>query len=336
MQILAETFDFMRRVLHMSYRDMSDTFAQWNASKLNSFLVEVTAEVLRKQDAETGKPLVEMVLDKAAQKGTGKWTSQVAMDLGVPIPTIDAAVAMRQISAQKETRIKMAERFGSQAPTAKRGETHGEAVTSAPLHDAKAERALEDVKTQASEQQTGARNDKPAQTIDLKLSKSDEIQEEFAADLESWLEKLEDALMSSFVVTYAQGLSLLQVASKEKGLGVDLAEVAKIWRGGCIIRSSLLEDMRAAYASNPDLPNLMLDERFAATLVENCPDLHEVVGRLSQSRVPSLALSSAVAYFEAFRSDRLPANLIQAQRDYFGAHTYQRTDREGVFHTEDW
>jgi 6-phosphogluconate dehydrogenase len=336
MQILAETYDFMRRVLLMDYREMSNTFARWNSSKLNSFLVEVTAEVLRKEDAESGKPLVEMILDKAAQKGTGKWTSQVAMDLGVPIPTIDGAVSMRQISAQKETRAKLAERFGATIPEAKKGEAFGEAVSSVSLHDMKAELARQDVKTPASEQQKDVENLNVESLSGQKLSKSEEVREEFGADLAQWLEKLKNALISSFVVTYAQGLSLLEVASVEKQFGVDIAEVARIWRGGCIIRSALLEDMRAAYADNPTLPNLMLDERFASTLAENCRDLHEIVGRFSQSRVPSLCLSSAVAYFEAFRSSRLPANLIQAQRDYFGAHTYQRVDREGVFHTEDW
>jgi len=335
MQILAETYDFMRRVLRMNYSDMSETFAEWNSSKLNSFLVEVTAEVLGKEDSETGKPLVEMILDKAAQKGTGKWTSQVAMDLGVPIPTIDAAVAMRQISAQKETRIQMSERFGGDVPEAEQGEAAGGTVTSTPQYDQKAQLARDEVKTLASEHQKQSASEISRVTYQ-KLSQSEEIRDVFSADLEVWLEKLKNALVASFIVTYSQGMSLLQVASKEKEFGVNLSEVAKIWRGGCIIRSALLEDMRSAYAAEPDLPNLMLNQRFASALADHCPDMHEVVGKFAQSRVPSLALSSAVAYFEAFRSSRLPANLIQAQRDFFGAHTYQRVDKEGVFHTEDW
>lgn len=277
MQILAETYDFMLRVLKMDYREMSDTFARWNNTELNSFLVEITADVLNKEDAETGKALVEMVLDKAAQKGTGKWTSQAAMDLGVPIPTIDSAVSMRQISAQKEIRVAISEMLG---------------------------------------QKTFPETDN--------------------ADRVTSLEQLKNTLLSSFIITYAQGLSLLQVASVEKKYGLDLAEIAKIWRGGCIIRSALLEQMRAAFAAEPDLPNLILNDDFARILVQNSSDWHTIIGEFSRSRIPSLCLSSALSYFEAFRSTRLPANLIQAQRDFFGAHTYQRTDKEGVFHTPDW
>ncbi len=336
MQILAETYDYMLRVLKMDYRQMSDTFASWNGTELNSFLVEVTADVLQKVDAETGKPLVELVLDKAAQKGTGKWTSQAAMDLGVPIPTIDSAVSMRQISAQKETRMLIAKKFGSQAPGGDGTlQSHGETVTSEPQHDMKARLAREDVKTDASEQHSrNIGSDEAAEA-------GDTVARPHAADDRSYgtdadLGRLKNALLASFIVTYAQGLSLLQVASEEKNFGLDLSEIARIWRGGCIIRSALLEDMRKAFSENTDLPNLILDGTFAELLDANRRDWHAVVGEFSASRVPSLCLSSALAYFEAFRSVRLPANLIQAQRDYFGAHTYQRTDKEGVFHTPDW
>jgi 6-phosphogluconate dehydrogenase len=277
MQILAETYDFMHRVLKMDYRQMSETFARWNGAELNSFLVEITAEVLKKTDAETGKPLVEMVLDKAAQKGTGKWTSQAAMDFGVPIPTIDSAVSMRQISAQKETRLLIAKKFDGQS-------SPGEA----------------------------------------------------AEDFDRSIEALKNTLLASFITTYAQGMSLLQTVSTEKEYGLNLAEIAKIWRGGCIIRSALLEEMRRAFAENPDLPNLMLDDKFAEILSNNREDWRAINAKFAESRIPSLCLSSALAYFDAFRSERLPANLIQAQRDFFGAHTYQRTDKEGVFHTPDW
>jgi 6-phosphogluconate dehydrogenase len=142
--------------------------------------------------------------------------------------------------------------------------------------------------------------------------------------------------LSSFIVTYAQGLSLLQIASEEKKYGYNIAEIAKIWRGGCIIRSALLDKMCAAYSADPQLPNLIVNDEFATYLVTNCPDWHDIVGKFSRSRIPSLCLSSGLSYFEAFRSERLPANLIQAQRDFFGAHTYQRTDKEGIFHTPDW
>jgi 6-phosphogluconate dehydrogenase len=340
MQILAETYDFMLRVLKMDYREMSDTFSKWNNTDLNSFLVEITVEVLKKEDAETGKALVEMVLDKAAQKGTGKWTSQAAMDLGVPIPTIDSAVSMRQISAQKEVRVKIAEKIGCKAfPESQQQQTNGETVSSQLETGPKAARAEREVETDASIQHgdSGARSGTPDGNVSrAKLSQTAEVRSEFNADRERSLEKLKNTLLSSFIITYAQGLSLLQVASVEKQYGLNLAEIAKIWRGGCIIRSALLEQMRAAFAAEPDLPNLILSDDFAQILVDNSSDWHTIIGEFSRSRIPSLCLSSALSYFEAFRSNRLPANLIQAQRDFFGAHTYQRTDKEGVFHTPDW
>jgi 6-phosphogluconate dehydrogenase len=147
---------------------------------------------------------------------------------------------------------------------------------------------------------------------------------------------MKTALLSSFVITYAQGLSLLQAASIEKNYDLNLAEIAKIWRGGCIIRSALLEEMRRAFAANPELPNLILDDSFAEILNRHREDWREIVEKFAASRVPALCLSSALQYFDAFRSERLPANLIQAQRDFFGAHTYQRIDEEGIFHTPDW
>lgn len=343
MQILAETYDFMFRVLKMDYAEMSKTFAHWNNSELNSFLVEITAEVLKKTDAETGKPLVEMVLDKAAQKGTGKWTSQAAMDFGVPIPTIDSAVSMRQISAQKEVRVLIAKKYDSQfSVDGGQLSANGESVSSEPQHDMKAQLAKEEVKTEVSEnQQESIGNLELNEAKDTFENKSDkiknsELREECSADFEHFIEKLKNTLLSSFIVTYAQGLSLLQTVSTEKEYGLDLAEISKIWRGGCIIRSTLLEEMRNAFANNPELPNLILDDSFAEILNKNREDWREVNEKFIESRVPSLCLSSTLAYFDAFRSERLPANLIQAQRDFFGAHTYQRVDKEGVFHTPDW
>jgi 6-phosphogluconate dehydrogenase len=294
MQILAETFDFMNRVLKMDYAEMSKTFGEWNNAELNSFLVEITAEVLKKTDVETGKPLVEMVLDKAAQKGTGKWTSQAAMDFGVPIPTIDSAVSMRQISAQKETRLLIAKKYGSKTPSEEhQHESHGETV----------------------------------------LNSSDNSKNE---DFDRFIEKLKNALLASFITTYAQGMSLLQTVSTEKDYGLNLSEIAKIWRGGCIIRSALLEEMRRAFAENPDLPNLLLDDKFAEIISGNREDWRVINAKFAESRIPALCFVSSMNYFGAFRSERLPANLIQAQRDFFGAHTYQRIDKEGIFHTPDW
>lgn len=273
MQIIAETYDFMRRVLKMDDAACSQTFAEWNSGELNSFLIEITAEVLRKIDPDTGNPLVEMILDEAAQKGTGKWTSQAAMDFGVPIPTIDSAVSMRQISAQKELRVEIAAKYPA-----------------------------------------------PEAAFDSAVS----------------LASLKNALLNSFVVIYAQGLALLQTASVEKGYGLNLSEIAKIWRGGCIIRSALLEEMRRAFADKPDLANLMLDDDFAKILKENREDWRLVIEEFAKNRIPAMCFASSMNYFGAFRTERLPANLIQAQRDFFGAHTYKRTDKEGTFHTPDW
>jgi 6-phosphogluconate dehydrogenase len=344
MQILAETYDFMLRVLQLNYDEMSETFARWNDSELNSFLVEITADVLDRIDAETGKPLVEMVLDKAAQKGTGKWTSQAAMDFGVPIPTIDSAVAMRQISAQKEARVLIAQKYGCQPlPEARHlHTTDGQTVTSEPLFDMKAARAAREVETVVA---THHKATLPTSTIkNLQATvehaggtnKNAELRREFSAQTEAFLEALKNALLNSFITTYAQGLSLLQTVSVEKNYGLNLSEIAKIWRGGCIIRSALLEEMRRAYAECPTLPNLILDDKFAEILNARRENWRSIVEKFTESRVPALCLSSALAYFDAFRSERLPANLIQAQRDFFGAHTYQRTDKEGIFHTPDW
>ncbi|MGI8885000.1 MAG: NADP-dependent phosphogluconate dehydrogenase [Pyrinomonadaceae bacterium] len=348
MQILAETYDFLHRVMKLNYAQMSEIFAEWNNTKLNSFLVEITAEALKKADAKTGKPLVEMILDKAGQKGTGKWTSQVAMDYGVPVPTIDSAVSMRQISAQKEVRLLIAEKYGSlTVPTENDGAN--ETVSSEKLpHNLKHDIEKRSMETPISRlqkqtvgeikqnEQTAAENtnsaaNAPNQTeFDPLLNETiDETEQEF-------LGKLKNALLASFVITYAQGLSLLQTASIEKKYNLNLSEIAKIWRGGCIIRSALLEDMRRAFAENPDLPNLILDDKFAEILNAQREDWRAIVEKFAASRIPALCLSSALQYFDAFRSERLPANLIQAQRDFFGAHTYQRIDEEGVFHTPDW
>jgi 6-phosphogluconate dehydrogenase len=343
MQILAETYDFMRRVLNMNYDQMSSTFAAWNDSELNSFLVEITAEVLRKSDAETGQPLVEMIQDQAAQKGTGKWTSQAAMDLGVPIPTIDSAVSMRQISAQKQTRVLISKKFGTLEPARREAPAAGSSVVSSvPQFDAKAQRASQEVKTTVSEHHEEQMSGKSVVEAEFPVADSEpgitheNVKKDVRENLDQFVGELKNALLCSFIVTYAQGMSMLQTASKESGYGLDLSDIAKIWRGGCIIRSALLEEMRRAFAENPELPNLMLDDKFAEILSENRSDWRTIAAKFSAVRIPAASLSASLAYFDAFRSERLPANLIQAQRDYFGAHTYQRTDKEGIFHTPDW
>jgi 6-phosphogluconate dehydrogenase len=206
----------------------------------------------------------------------------------------------------------------------------------------KAALAAEEVKTVVSEQQDasiGSQEHQNAEQIvayPADSAKNREIREECAEDFEQFIEELKNALLASFITTYAQGMSLLQTVSTEKEYGLNLSEIARIWRGGCIIRSALLEEMRRAFAENADLPNLLLDDKFAEILSRNREDWRSINSKFAESRIPSLCLSTALAYFDAFRSERLPANLIQAQRDYFGAHTYQRIDKEGVFHTPDW
>ncbi|KXK03281.1 MAG: 6-phosphogluconate dehydrogenase [Acidobacteria bacterium OLB17] len=273
MQIIAETYDHFRRVKGYDAAKIGEIFAKWNTTELNSFLIEITSTVLRRVDAETGRFLVDLVLDEAGQKGTGKWTSQAALDLGIPIPTIDSAVSMRQISALRPVRNAVGDCFGS------------DLADRTPL-----------------------------------LSDED----------------LHDALTAAFIMTYAQGMSLLRAASSELAYGIDLAEVAKIWRGGCIIRSALLEEMRRAYSRDAELENLLTDAQFADVLKRHTSSLRKMISACSQHGIAALCLGSCLSYFDAFRAEKLPANLIQAQRDLFGAHTYKRVDKEGTFHTPDW
>ena len=271
MQVICETYDLLNRGLGLSYTEMADVFGEWNKAELSSFLIEITETVLRKVDHKTGKPLVEMILDTAGQKGTGKWTSQVALDFGVPIPTIDSAVTMRQLSAMKKQRKEFSAKIQSSNSSVQ---------------------------------------------IEIKT--------------------LKNALFASFIITYGQGLSLLSVASIEKSYDLNLAEISKIWRGGCIIRATLLEEFRQVFSKNPKLENILFDREFIDDLKGNLDDLRKVVEISAQNGFPNYCLMSSLAYFDALSSERLPANLLQAQRDYFGAHTYQRLDSEGTFHTPDW
>lgn len=270
MQLIAESYDLMKRGQAMSSPEIGNVFADWSRRELNSFLIEITSTVLSRTDEETGRPLVDMILDTAGQKGTGKWTSQAAMDMGVPIPTIDSAVTMRQISARKDIRLRMA------------GTDSNKASASVSLDD------------------------------------------------------LRIGLYLAFIVTYAQGLSLLTAASNDRSYGLNLSEVARIWRGGCIIRSSLLENIREAFTTDPGLENLLLDDNFSFKLEEGISSLRRVVEGFVAAEIPAMCFSATLAYIDAFRTARLPANLIQAQRDHFGAHTYQRVDKEGTFHTDNW
>lgn len=271
MQLICEVYGLMGRGMNIAPGEMAGIFEEWNKGELSSFLIEITGKILRKVDEKTGKPLIDVILDTAGQKGTGKWASQAALDLGVPVPTIDSAVAMRQVSSLKAARVLFSRKAGAKA-----GAVSG----------------------------IGA-------------------------------EGLRDALYAAFIICYAQGLALISVASKEKGYGVDLAEVSRIWRGGCIIRASLLEDIRKAFAAVPELENILFNDDLANLIAPKIAWLRKAVAESARAGFPSLCMMSSLAYFDALRSERLPANMLQAQRDLFGAHTYQRIDSEGIFHT-DW
>jgi 6-phosphogluconate dehydrogenase len=273
MQLIAEIYDILHRGVGLTNSELADLFAEWNQGELQSYLIEITADILRYMDEEMGMPLVDYILDEAAQKGTGKWTSQNALDVGAPIPTINAAVESRILSSLKLQRV------------------------------------------QASKIINGP-----------KL--------EYKGDRQRMVEAARDALYASKITSYAQGMGLLKIASDEYEYGLNLTDIAKIWRAGCIIRARLLGDVMDAYQRNPDLVNLLLDDTFR-TEVENRQEAWRYVIQTAIGMgIPVLAMSASLAYFDAYRTERLPANLTQAQRDYFGAHTYRRIDREGSFHTE--
>ncbi|MEM1216753.1 MAG: NADP-dependent phosphogluconate dehydrogenase, partial [Bacteroidota bacterium] len=273
MQLIAEACDLLRQVGGLDNAAIHEVLTGWNQGPLQSFLIEITATIFAQQDDQKEGYLVDAILDKAKQKGTGKWTSQSAMDLGVPVPTIDAAVTMRGLSSFWEFRQEAAKVYG----------------------------------------------DTPA---------------EKAENTEAFTKQLEQALLFAFILTYAQGLHLLATASKEMDLNLRLADTAKIWRGGCIIRAELLEDIRQAYAAQPDLVNLMDSSVFRGRLKTLLPSATAVNQVAVTNGIPLLALASALHYFEALRTARLPLNVVQAQRDFFGAHTYERLDADGKFHTE--
>ena len=272
MQLTAEIYDLLKTAGGMDNPAMADAFASWDAGRLQSFLVEISAEILAKEDSLEAGFLVDRILDKAKQKGTGKWTSQNGMDLGIPVPTIDMAVSMRQISALKDQR-EQAER----------------------------------------------------------LYAKKEVEGWKAEDL---VPKAEAALYFAFIATYAQGMHLLSEASRAYEYDLNLADISKIWRAGCIIRAGLLAEMADAFEADSQIENILLSPTFVPVVKECLPALREVVSYSAGQGLPLPCLSSALSYFDSLTSGRLPLNLVQAQRDYFGSHTYERTDREGIFHTE--
>lgn len=273
MQLLAEAYDILKQVGGLNNKELQKTFEDYNNGRLQSFLVEITASIFKQKDDVGRGMLIDKILDKAKQKGTGKWTSQNAMDFGIPMPTIDAAVTMRGISSQKQERVAASKK------------------------------------------------------LRVKASKD-------KADKETLVKEIEDALFFAFITAYAQGLALLTDANKEKKFGLDMEATARIWRGGCIIRAAILEDIRKAYQADEDLPNLMVDKRFAKYLKGTQDSVRTVVKLAIDAGIPSLGFSASLAYFDAYRAARLPLNLTQAQRDHFGSHTYERLDKDGVFHTE--
>ena len=273
MQLIAEAYDILHRALQLSNVELADIFTDWNRGELQSYLIEITSHIFTKIDEETGQPLVDLILDEAQQKGTGKWTSQNALDIGVPTPTINAAVESRIISALKAERVAASQ------------------VLPGP-------------------------------------------QAVFQGDRLALINAVRDALYMAKICSYAQGMALLRTASREYGYDLQNGEIAAIWRGGCIIRAQFLNRIREAYRRNPVLPNLLLDDGFKSDVANRQSALRYVVTTATQLGIPCLALASALSYFDAYRSARLPANLTQAQRDYFGAHTFQRTDKEGTFHAQ--
>jgi len=272
MQLISEVYDIMKRGYNLDDTTIQKVFEDWNHSELESYLIEITGHILKKKDTD-GQNLINVISDWAKSKGTGKWTSQNAMDLEVPLPTVDAAVAMRDMSKNKPERIQAAAKLIWNA-------------------------------------------------------------EQTKTDVPAAIEELKGALHFSILITYAQGLALLTKASAEYNYELNLETIAKIWRGGCIIRAVALEDFRQAYAKNGDLQNILLDDTIAATLNEKQSNIRNTVQFAVQKGIPIAGLMNSLAYFDAYRSEKLPTNLIQALRDYFGAHTYERTDTNGTFHTE--
>ena len=279
MQLIAEAYDIMRRALKLSAAEMADIFATWNEGPLASYLIEITAEVLSFIDPDTGTPLVDLILDTAQQKGTGRWTSQNALELASPIPTIDAAVFARTMSSMKEKRV----------------------AASAVLH--------------------GPDDETIARVTDN-------------LDRDGILAELEAGLLFAKISSYAQGMALLRAASQTYDWGLDLAEIARIWKGGCIIRAKLLDPIRHAFGENPELENLLLAPDLIDGVNAGAGACRHLVSLARAIGVPVPAHSASLDYFDSDRTANLPGNLTQGQRDFFGAHTYKRIDREGIFHTE--
>jgi 6-phosphogluconate dehydrogenase len=274
MQVISEAYALMKSLLDMTTRQIQQVFADWNQSELSGYLTEIAADILSKNDPDTGQPLVEMILDKAGQKGTGAWASQCALQLAVPVPTISEAVHARYMSALKDERVAAAKLLPG-------------------------------------------------------------LLEKFDGNPDAFVQAIHDAVHGATACCFAQGFTLLAAGARAYHWELDLQRVARTWRGGCIIRARLLTPIGEAFARNPQLPNLLVDPYFTDLLNKAQGPWREVVATAAQAGIPVPGLGSALAYFDSYRNPRLGVNLIQAQRDYFGAHTYERIDRPGAFHT-DW
>ena len=273
MQLIAESYAMMKDLLGMSHKDIAQTFKDWNAGELSSYLIEITGDIFNKLDDETNGPLVEQILDKEKKKGTGKWTSINALELGIPLTIITESVFARFISSIKEERVNASKQLNG--PNAK-----------------------------------------------------------FEGDKEAFLEKIRKALYMSKICSYAQGFAQMRKASDDNAWNLQLGELAMIWREGCIIRAQFLQKIKEAYDNDSELQNLLLDPYFKDIVTNYQEALRDVVATGVQNGVPTPGFSASINYYDSYRSENLPANLIQAQRDYFGAHTYERKDRSGIFHTQ--
>ena len=273
MQLISESYFLLKNLLGLSAEEFHEVFTEWNKGELDSYLIEITADIFKRYDEETGKPMVDVILDKAGQKGTGKWTSQSALDLGVPLPIITESVFARYISAIKDERVEASK------------------VLSGP-------------------------------------------EAKFTGDKKALIESIRKARYMSKICSYAQGFAQMKAASEENNWNLQYGDIAMIFRGGCIIRAQFLQKIKDAYDREANLNNLLLDPYFKEIAENYQGALREVVSTAVLNGIPVPCLSSALAYFDSYRTETLPANLIQAQRDYFGAHTYERIDKEGTFHTE--
>ena len=278
MQLIAESYELLRRGLGLNTTELAEVFDQWNHGPMESFLIEITSHIFRVKDDETGAPLVDKVLDKAGQKGTGKWTAQIALDLAVPIPTIAASIDARVLSSMKEERV------------------------------------------------AASKVIKPDLAPGEKMSRDE------------FIKAVHDALYASKICSYAQGMALIQAGSREWNWKIDMREMARIWKGGCIIRAKFLDSIMRAYEEKPDLPNLMLDRTFSEAMAKSQRAWRRIVAYASLNGIAIPSMSSSLAYFDSYRSAELPQNLTQAQRDYFGSHTYQRNDKgaDAPFIHTDW